>query len=99
MNYEKIVRGVIEKHKHNPVDMLNIGDKTGEFEYLSAHIDSYVRTVRDIDQLFGGDKKRRILEIGSFLGPVSISLRQMGYDVSAVDIPEFHQSARLRDLY
>jgi 2-polyprenyl-3-methyl-5-hydroxy-6-metoxy-1,4-benzoquinol methylase len=99
MNYEKIVRNVIEEHKVSPVDMLNIGDRTGEYTYLSGHIDSYVRTVRDLDQLLDGDKSRRILEIGSFLGPVSVSLRQMGYDVSAVDIPEFHQSDRLRALY
>ena len=99
MNYEKIVREVIEEHRSSPVDMLSTGDQTGEYNYLSSHLDSYVRTVRDLDQLLGGNKSRRILEIGSFLGPVSISLRQMGYDVSAVDIPEFHQSDRLRALY
>ncbi len=40
-----------------------------------------------------------MLEIGSFLGPVSISLKKIGYSVSALDIPEFYNSSRLRDLY
>jgi len=39
------------------------------------------------------------LEIGSFLGAVSISLKNIGYNVSALEIPEYCQSSSFRALY
>ena len=88
MDYHRIVEDAIEKHKVLPIDMLGIG-ATGEYAYLNSHKDSYIRTVRDVDNLCQSERRssRHILEIGSFLGPVSISLRRMGYSVSALDIP------------
>jgi SAM-dependent methyltransferase len=99
MNYEKLVGEVIAEYESAPIDMLGIGDEQGEFAYLRNLRDSYVRTIRDIDGLFDGDRKRKVLEIGSFLGAASVSMKRMGFDVSAVDIPEFHKSAKLRALY
>lgn len=100
MDYCKIVQDVIQKHKDEPIDMLGIGDDEGEYNYLTSHKDSYVRTVRDIDNLYKNRRKNtKILEIGSFLGPVSISLKKMGYAAHALDIPEFYQSASLKALY
>lgn len=99
MNYEQLLRETIDEHKHSPVDILGIGDAAGEYQYIDAHINSYVRTVRDVDLLFGQQKNRRILEIGSFLGPVIISLKKLGYDARAVDLPEYQQSPRLQALY
>jgi len=100
MNYGKIVQDVIEKHKDSPIDMLGIGDAIGEYNYLNLHKDSYIKTVRDVDDLYKGSRTdRKVLEIGSFLGPVSISLKKIGYSVYALDIPEFYQSSSLRSLY
>ena len=100
MNYGKIVQNVIEKHKDSPIDMLGIGDTIGEYNYLNSHKDSYIRTVRDIDDLYKSSRTdRKVLEIGSFLGAVSISLKKIGYSVYALDIPEFYQSSSLRSLY
>jgi SAM-dependent methyltransferase len=100
MNYDEIVQDVIEEYKDSPIDMLGIGDAAGEYDYLNYHKDSYIRTVRDIDNLWGNSaSNRNILEIGSFLGPVSISLKEIGYSVYALDIPEFYQSSSLRSLY
>ena len=100
MNYDKLVRDVIEEYKVSPIDMLGIGDSTGEYSYLITGIDSYIRTVRDVDNLYKNDRTtKHILEIGSFLGPVSISLKRIGYNVSALDIPEFYKSSSLRTLY
>ncbi len=79
--------------------MLEIGDSTGEYNYLNTHKNSFIRTVCDIDNLYKDSKRRNILEIGSFLGPVSISLKKIGYSVYALDIPEFYQSPALRFLY
>jgi len=100
MNYVNIVNSVIEQQKSSPIDMLGIGDMSGEYNYLKNLRDSYVRTVSDIDRFLGiGRENKHCLEIGSFLGAVSISLRKLGYRVSALDIPEFHNSAKLRELY
>jgi SAM-dependent methyltransferase len=91
---------VIDGLKVSPVDMLGTGDASGEYDYCISHRASYVRTIHDIDTLFNNNAgNRRILEIGSFLGTVSIPLKKLGYDVCAADIPEYHQSPSLRDLY
>ncbi len=100
MDYAGLVQEAIDEHRASPVDLLGIGDAAGEYAYLNGSSQSYVRTVRDVDGLFGGRREgRRILEIGAFLGPVSVALRKLGYGVSALDIPEFHASERLRALY
>jgi 2-polyprenyl-3-methyl-5-hydroxy-6-metoxy-1,4-benzoquinol methylase len=100
MDHAELVADVIEAHRVAPIDMLGIGDTTSEYAYLSSHKESYTRTVNDVDGLFeDGRLGKRILEIGSFLGPVSIALRRLGFEVHATDIPEFHQSAALRSLY
>lgn len=100
MDHARLVQEAIDEHRAHPVDLLGIGDADGEQAYLNVSRDSYVRTVRDVDGLFGaGRDGRTILEIGSFLGPVSVALRKAGYGVCALDIPEFHASERLRALY
>jgi len=97
--YYKLIQDVIKGYKNSPIDMLGIGDSTGEYNYLNTHKSSYVRTICDIDNLYKNSGKGNILEIGSFLGPVSISLKKIGYSVHALDIPEFYQSSALRSLY
>lgn len=100
MDHARLVQEAIDEHRAQPVDLLGIGDAGGEQAYLSVSRESYVRTVRDVDGLFRGRRDgRSILEIGAFLGPVSVALRKAGYGVSALDIPEFHASERLRALY
>jgi SAM-dependent methyltransferase len=100
MDYARLVQEAIEEHRASPVDLLGIGDAAGETAYLNLARDSYIRTVQDVDGLFlAGRDGRRILEIGAFLGPVSVALRKLGYSVCALDIPEFHASERLRALY
>lgn len=100
MDYARLVQEAIDEHRASPIDLLGIGDAAGEISYLDVSRPSYVRTVRDVDGLFGESRTdRRVLEIGAFLGPVSVSLRRLGYRVDALDIPEFHASERLGALY
>lgn len=99
MKYEQLLRETIDEHKHSPVDILGVGDAAGEYHYLDAHINSYVRTVRDVDRLFGEQRNKRVLEIGPFLGPAIISLKKLGYDAHALDLPEYQQSPRLQALF
>jgi SAM-dependent methyltransferase len=97
----KMVDDVIEERRQAPVRMFGLdGEAEGEWRYLQDLRDTYKRTVTDIAKLFNDDRgKTKVLEIGAFMGVVSISLRRLGFDVSAVDIPEFHQSSNLRALY
>jgi len=100
IDFSEIVNNVLSKYKTSPIDILNIGDEEGEYNYLISSADSYVRTIKDIDNILESkDKNKKILEIGSFLGSVSIALKNIGYDVSAMDIPEFYNSKSLRSLY
>ncbi len=100
INYTKLVQIAINEYKTFPIDMLGIGDESGEYTYLNNTKPTYIRTVKDIDGLLKGDRKnKKILEIGSFLGTVSVSLKRLGFDVHALDIPEFHKSAKLRAHY
>jgi SAM-dependent methyltransferase len=98
-DYTAMVRSVIDEHRRSPIDMLNTGDAEGEYQYLKGLEKSYVRTLRDIDQLFDTATNHAILEVGSFLGVVSAALKSMGYAICALDIPEFHQSERLQAYY
>ncbi len=100
MDYGRLVQQAIDELQRSPIDLLGIGDAEGEGRYLQVSRASYVRTVRDVDGLLGEPRApRRILEIGSFLGPVSVSFRQLGYGVDALDIPEFHRNERLAAHY
>lgn len=100
MNYSKIVQDVIDEYKDSPTSMLGIGNALDEYDYLNLLKDSYIRTIGDIDNLWENSTyDKNILEIGSYLGPVSISLKKIGYSVYAMDIPEFYQSSSLRSLY
>jgi 2-polyprenyl-3-methyl-5-hydroxy-6-metoxy-1,4-benzoquinol methylase len=100
--YKEIIDGIIKKRKGNPIDLLNRGIKNepsnGEFEYLKDHRSAYIRTLKDIEKI--SDKESsRVLEIGSFLGVVSMALSKLGYDVHAVDIPEYAGSETFQKRY
>jgi SAM-dependent methyltransferase len=99
MNYDRIIHDVVEEYRNSPIDILDIG-AVGEYRYLTIQKPAYISTIRDIDTLCNSNPHdKKILEIGSFLGPVSISLKRMGYSVYALDIPEFYQSSSLKSLY
>jgi 2-polyprenyl-3-methyl-5-hydroxy-6-metoxy-1,4-benzoquinol methylase len=97
MDYSKLVNNVIISFKDNPIDLLNTGSGSTEYQYLNDLKYSYIRTVNDVAPLL--QKGMKVLEIGSLFGVVSISLKQLGFSVTGADIPEFHQSKKLQDLY
>jgi ubiquinone/menaquinone biosynthesis C-methylase UbiE len=97
MDYTSLVDNIILTYKDNPIDLLNIGAGETEYAYLNELKYSYVRTISDVVPLL--QKGMKILEVGSLFGVVSIALKQLGFSVTGIDIPEFHQSVRLRKLY
>ncbi len=100
MVYAEIVERAIEEHRDSPVDILGIGGAGGEYAYVSSHRDAYLQTVREVDELFCAQRSgRSIVEIGPFLGVVCVALKQLGYAVHALDIPEYHESPSLQAFY
>jgi len=98
MNYNEIVEQAIQESASSPIDMLQNGSASQDTTYLRNLQDSYVRTIRDVHELNGG-QSADILELGAFLGVVSIGLKKLGHSVSASDIPEFAGSPSLQELY
>lgn len=100
MNDELVLDGFLGELRAQPVDILGLGDGAGECSYLAALRDSYLRTIRDVIGLARPARERSlVVEIGSFLGPVAITLRRLGYRVEATEFPAFHRSAALQSLY
>jgi len=62
----------------------------GSSGYVIRHRHEYIRTVRDTLQFRPPDSGRvRVLELGAFFGVNCIALRDLGYQVTAADVPEF----------
>ncbi len=81
-------------YKTDPVHLLDLSDTSGEYNYLKTHAREYGRTVEDIVSYFKGRGlgdfgSITVLEIGTFLGVVSIALAKLGFKVTATDIEEF----------
>ena len=99
--YFNLIDNILDNYKDSPIDLLNIGDSEGENSYLQMQRNSYIRTIHDICELFPEEsfRKAKILEIGAFLGAISIALSRLGFVVSAYDIPEFANNERLRKMF
>lgn len=99
----KVLNRIIADYRNNPVDLLKIGDGGGEFRYLSAARPSYERTIRDVcgffQQAHPPGKPVRVLEIGAYLGVVSLSLAELGFAMTAMDIPEYMANENLQARY
>jgi SAM-dependent methyltransferase len=64
--------------------------RVGPLSYVARHRHEYIRTVRDVMQFRPpGNGSVRVLEIGAFFGVNCIALRDLGYVVTAADMPEF----------
>jgi len=96
-----IVDQVINEYKERSVDLLGIGDAEGEYGYLINHKKEFLRTVYDIVAYFHDNSRDRIriLEIGAFLGVVSIVLSKFGFDVTATDIEEYISCPNLQKIF
>ena len=95
---DRIMRGLLLEYQTEPVDLLSIGDAEGEYRYVCSRRQSYVRTVIELVRALEGRSPSSVsvLEIGTFLGPVSIALAKLGFKVTATDIEEFVSCQNLR---
>ncbi len=91
-----LVEKVISEFEESPVDLFNNGAQ-GELLYLNQMKPSYIRTIADIVNYIPPKGNIKVLEIGSFLGLVSIALSRIGYEVYATEIPEFMCNKNLQN--
>jgi SAM-dependent methyltransferase len=97
-----IIDRTIELYVKSPIDLLDTNDNEGA--YVGWSRISYVRTVKDIVHHYQQAgitdfSKIKVLEIGAFLGIVSIILAKIGFSVVATDLPIFMKNSRLRQRY
>ena len=98
---ENLVDKIISEYKNEPIDLLGFGDADDEYRYLLFLRDSYIRTLSD---LVGYFKKARadsikVLEIGPFLGIISVALSELGFNVTVTDIKEFVSCKNLQTKF
>lgn len=96
---KNLVDEILLEYKQFPVNFLNENNPEGEFEYLTILKDYYIRTIFDIVEYTSKlpSKSIKVLEIGAFLGIVSIALSKLGYEVVSTDIPEFISNENLQE--
>jgi 2-polyprenyl-3-methyl-5-hydroxy-6-metoxy-1,4-benzoquinol methylase len=97
---EVALEGSIREFARKPFSLLDLNEPQGELKYTQLLQSTYLRTLQDISAYFGRRGNNfsdlRILEIGAYLGMVSISLRKMGFQVSGSELPEFARNESLK---
>jgi len=96
-----LVDEIFLEYKQHPINFLSENNPEGEFEYISILKDYYIRTVEDIVTYTDKNPQKgiKVLEIGAFLGIVSICLSRLGFEVVAADIPEFISNENLQKVF
>jgi SAM-dependent methyltransferase len=100
----ELVSEIVADINAAPVDLLSTGAGAGERRYLEMLGPHYVRTLGELQGILAERCPRppselRVLEIGSFLGVICFALRRVGFQVAAMDIPEFQSNPRLQERY
>lgn len=70
----------LEQHYSNYDEEGRLLSKHGQVEYLT--------TMKYIQEYLGGDKSKRILEVGAGTGRYSVTLAKEGYQVDALELTE-----------
>lgn len=96
-----MINDFIDRYHESPINLLNRNDFEAERKYLIAHKPEYIRTIKDIILYFRHSQIQqiKILEVGSFLGVVSVTLSRIGFQVTAIDIEEYISSKNLQQLF
>jgi len=72
---EKLVHDLLAEYETTPVRLLDAKEAEGEYNYLLHQKAAYTRTLTDLVGLFNqGTDSVAVLEIGTFLGFVSLAL-------------------------
>ena len=87
----ELIEIIFQDYKTHPIDLLGMDDSIGEFNYISNHKQYFERPIFEINELFKqrGKPQIKILELGSYLAFVSITLSKMGYKMRGADLDIF----------
>lgn len=96
INLKKIVNSVVDDLKSDPIDVFKINNGSDEVRYLNLLKSTYERTIIDIKKF---KNIKSVLDIGSYLGVVPVSLSRLGYKINVLDAPEILESKKLRKFY
>ena len=88
--YKRIVAEVLDELKKRPETI------KGEFSYIDTLERTYPPIYYDVDRWFFPERKKKILEIGTFSGVISLGLKKLGYEVVALDLPEYVSGTELQ---
>jgi len=99
--FETVLDDTIQSFIDDPVYLVKSQTAEGESQYLINKRYNYRITIRDILELTSGKQPSgvNILEIGPFLGVMSLTLAKLGYNVTAMDIPEYMDNEKLCARY
>lgn len=89
--FEKSYSEIID----NVPDLMGLGDYEGEKLYLEAMRSFYDRVYRDILDI--SHEGSVVIELGAYLGVVSLALKNSGFKVTACDIPLFYERKNVRE--
>lgn len=100
----QILDELILEYEKNPVDIFK--NNSGRSAIQAAKdfmLPSYRRTIYDINEYFEKSGRERseisILEIGPWIGLVSVTLKRSGYNVTVQEIPEMLESGVLYEKF
>ena len=98
MYIKKILNKVIDEFNNEPPDIDSTGNFEGQKNYLNIMKKSYFITLKNCLK-FLPNKNSNICELGAFLGIVSKSLKYLGHNVIACDIPYFFDRDEIKDYF
>jgi 2-polyprenyl-3-methyl-5-hydroxy-6-metoxy-1,4-benzoquinol methylase len=98
---EKLINEIILDYRVSPINLLDINRTDAEYDYLIRHRNEYIRTVYDVMNWAESREfsSINVLEIGTFLGVVSVALSKLGFKVAATDIQEFMLNQKLQEKF
>jgi len=93
----KLLEATLSEYDEDPINFIDEEGATKHM-YLKKLKELYAKTLFDVSEYadMAAERPRKILEVGSFLGIVSIVLSKLGFDMSATDIPEFMDNVKLQ---
>ncbi len=98
MQIKKILNKVINEFNNDPPNIDNTGNIEGQKKYLNIMEKSYFLTLKNCIKILP-KKNSNICELGAFLGIVSKSLKYLGHNVIACDIPYFFDKDEIKKYF
>lgn len=107
MDAHEILDDFINLYRNNTISIYDYMEGyepgPGEATYLDQHKHNYILTLDDVEalrkKLGKSPEDMHVLEIGPFLGVVSLTLAKMGYKITLIEIEEYLSSKSVTALY